>query len=68
MQSPAYKPQGSGVKKVTGVGGTTYEISVWVMARLAPACGPVVQRADAVFLPQDTTEMSEDLSPNWQIE
>uniref|UniRef100_A0A3Q4BNH6 Palmitoyltransferase n=1 Tax=Mola mola TaxID=94237 RepID=A0A3Q4BNH6_MOLML len=28
MQSPAYKPQGSGVKKVTGVGGTTYEISV----------------------------------------
>lgn len=28
-QSPAHKP-GGGVKKVTGVGGTTYEISVWV--------------------------------------
>uniref|UniRef100_I3JXZ4 Palmitoyltransferase n=1 Tax=Oreochromis niloticus TaxID=8128 RepID=I3JXZ4_ORENI len=28
MRSPAHKPQGSGVKKVTGVGGTTYEISV----------------------------------------
>lgn len=28
MQSPAHKPQGGGVKKVTGVGGTTYEISV----------------------------------------
>uniref|UniRef100_A0A7N6B1E1 Palmitoyltransferase n=1 Tax=Anabas testudineus TaxID=64144 RepID=A0A7N6B1E1_ANATE len=28
MQSPAHKPQGSGVKKVTGIGGTTYEISV----------------------------------------
>lgn len=28
LQSPAHKPQGSGVKKVTGVGGTTYEISV----------------------------------------
>lgn len=28
MLSPAHKPQGSGVKKVTGVGGTTYEISV----------------------------------------
>ncbi|GLD73760.1 palmitoyltransferase ZDHHC5-like isoform X1 [Lates japonicus] len=27
-QSPAHKPQGGGVKKVTGVGGTTYEISV----------------------------------------
>uniref|UniRef100_A0A672ZX97 Palmitoyltransferase n=1 Tax=Sphaeramia orbicularis TaxID=375764 RepID=A0A672ZX97_9TELE len=27
-QSPAHKPQASGVKKVTGVGGTTYEISV----------------------------------------
>lgn len=29
-QSPAHKPHGSGggVKKVTGVGGTTYEISV----------------------------------------
>lgn len=27
-QSPAHKHQGSGVKKVTGVGGTTYEISV----------------------------------------
>ncbi|XP_010771186.1 palmitoyltransferase ZDHHC5-like, partial [Notothenia coriiceps] len=26
--SPAHKPQGGGVKKVTGVGGTTYEISV----------------------------------------
>lgn len=26
-QSPAHKP-GGGVKKVTGVGGTTYEISV----------------------------------------
>lgn len=29
-QSPVNKP-GGGVKKVTGVGGTTYEISVWVM-------------------------------------
>lgn len=28
MQSPAHKPQDGGVKKVTGVGGTTYEISV----------------------------------------
>uniref|UniRef100_A0A7N8Y474 Palmitoyltransferase n=1 Tax=Mastacembelus armatus TaxID=205130 RepID=A0A7N8Y474_9TELE len=28
MQSPSHKPQGGGVKKVTGVGGTTYEISV----------------------------------------
>lgn len=28
VQSPAHKPQGGGVKKVTGVGGTTYEISV----------------------------------------
>ncbi|XP_041839703.1 palmitoyltransferase ZDHHC5-A-like isoform X2 [Melanotaenia boesemani] len=27
-QSTTHKPQGSGVKKVTGVGGTTYEISV----------------------------------------
>lgn len=27
-QSPVHKP-GGGVKKVTGVGGTTYEISVW---------------------------------------
>lgn len=27
-QSPAHKPQGGGVKKVTGVGGTTYELSV----------------------------------------
>ncbi|KAM4585475.1 palmitoyltransferase ZDHHC5-A [Odontesthes bonariensis] len=27
-QSPAHKPQSGGVKKVTGVGGTTYEISV----------------------------------------
>lgn len=27
-QSPAHKSQGGGVKKVTGVGGTTYEISV----------------------------------------
>ncbi|MBN3324185.1 ZDHC5 Palmitoyltransferase, partial [Atractosteus spatula] len=26
--SPAHRPQGGGVKKVTGVGGTTYEISV----------------------------------------
>ncbi|MEQ2248695.1 hypothetical protein ILYODFUR_021596 [Ilyodon furcidens] len=26
--SPFHTPQGSGVKKVTGVGGTTYEISV----------------------------------------
>ncbi|RVE76732.1 hypothetical protein OJAV_G00011830 [Oryzias javanicus] len=26
--SPAHKPQGGSVKKVTGVGGTTYEISV----------------------------------------
>ncbi|KAM4594524.1 palmitoyltransferase ZDHHC5-A isoform 2-T3 [Fundulus diaphanus] len=26
--SPIHKPQGDGVKKVTGVGGTTYEISV----------------------------------------
>lgn len=34
MLSPAHKPQGSGVKKVTGVGGTTYEISVWVAASL----------------------------------
>lgn len=29
-QSPVHKP-GGGVKKVTGVGGTTYEISVWAM-------------------------------------
>ncbi|XP_068606742.1 palmitoyltransferase ZDHHC5-A [Brachionichthys hirsutus] len=28
LQSPAHKPRGGGVKKVTGVGGTTYEISV----------------------------------------
>uniref|UniRef100_A0A3Q3QTW7 Palmitoyltransferase n=1 Tax=Monopterus albus TaxID=43700 RepID=A0A3Q3QTW7_MONAL len=28
MQSPTHKTQGGGVKKVTGVGGTTYEISV----------------------------------------
>lgn len=28
MRSPAHKPQGGAVKKVTGVGGTTYEISV----------------------------------------
>ncbi|KAM9314531.1 palmitoyltransferase ZDHHC5-A isoform 2-T3 [Pholidichthys leucotaenia] len=28
MPSPAHKPQSGGVKKVTGVGGTTYEISV----------------------------------------
>lgn len=34
MQSPTHKPQGGGVKKVTGVGGTTYEISVWVEASL----------------------------------
>uniref|UniRef100_A0A3Q2CB58 Palmitoyltransferase n=1 Tax=Cyprinodon variegatus TaxID=28743 RepID=A0A3Q2CB58_CYPVA len=27
-QSPLHRPQGGGVKKVTGVGGTTYEISV----------------------------------------
>lgn len=27
-QSPAHKPQTGGVRKVTGVGGTTYEISV----------------------------------------
>ena len=29
-QSPAHKPQAGAVKKVTGVGGTTYEISVWI--------------------------------------
>ncbi len=40
-QSPAHKP-GGGVKKVTGVGGTTYEISVWetlfwpVLSRMEP--------------------------------
>ncbi|TKS69398.1 Palmitoyltransferase ZDHHC5 [Collichthys lucidus] len=28
IQSPTHKPPGGGVKKVTGVGGTTYEISV----------------------------------------
>lgn len=33
-QSPAHKPQAGGVKKVTGVGGTTYEISVWAAASL----------------------------------
>lgn len=27
-QSPAHKPQAGTVKKVTGIGGTTYEISV----------------------------------------
>lgn len=40
-QSPAHKP-GGGVKKVTGVGGTTYEISVWVTLSdcvLQPAVG-----------------------------
>lgn len=37
--SPTHKPQGGGVRKVTGVGGTTYEISVWVGSR-PPHWGP----------------------------
>lgn len=35
---PTYRPQSGSVKTVTGVGGTTYEISVWVAAGLHYEC------------------------------
>lgn len=41
IPSPAHNCQVGGLKQTTGVGGTTYEISVWA-AMLDPAGGPLV--------------------------
>lgn len=57
----ASKP-GGGVKKVTGVGGTTYEISVWA-ANLLRGVLPGAFRVTGLVLPNRTSEPEQSRAP-----